>query len=222
MADWEGWTMPNKKQLSKVVHVFCEGDTEYHYFNVLKRIEHLGFSLKPVDVCGGGYSKMLDAIKKSSPFGVLARVVLLDFDRYVSIISERAVFDEIVNYINSQNKKGIATFFIVSNPDFDDFVLLHDLKYSFSNKTTILKNNGYKSINELKADDNVFLKFNSDPKNYNNALNRINPRHILDNIFKYDKTNVLFKNTILVNINNQSIKSSNVIDLFEIINCLRQ
>lgn len=212
--------MPSFQRLSKIVHVFCEGDTEYHYFDLYKQMTHLGFSLKPVDVHGGGYSNMLDKIKKSSPFGILARVVLLDFDRYLSISSEKIVFDKLVEYMNNQNKKGMPFFFIVSNPDFDDFVLLHDMNYNFNNKQTVLNTNGYQTINDLKGDKNVYKNFNKGNKKYQNALTGFNPRHVVDNDFKYDKTKIVFRNHIITNMSNQNIRTSNIIDLFRVIACL--
>lgn len=35
--------------------VFCEGDTEYHYIDEMRRQERLSITLKPVNMKGGGY-----------------------------------------------------------------------------------------------------------------------------------------------------------------------
>lgn len=51
--------MANKSRpLQRVLYLFCEGDTEFHYFTGFKTSNRFSFMIKPVDVKGGGYAKM--------------------------------------------------------------------------------------------------------------------------------------------------------------------
>lgn len=206
--------------LKKTLLVFCEGQTEFNYYNHYKNNKKFSFKFKPVDVTGGGYRNMLDSIKKSGNQGIMAKVVLLDLDRFLSIHSEQFVFKELCDYINSQNVKGSPVILIMSNPDFDEFILLHNVNYS-GNRKLFLPTIGYNDISDLKSDENVYNKFNKgNNPNVQNALRRLNLNSFVRNEISYIKTKFNLRNKLNINFNNTIVKTSNVNDLYDLINTL--
>lgn len=210
----------NSLFLKRTLLVFCEGQTEFNYYNYFKNNKKFSFKFKPVDVCGGGYKNMLDSIKKSGSQGIMAKVVLLDLDRFLSIPSEQKVFNDICNYISSQNIKGSPIILIMSSPDFDEFILLHNLNYS-GNRKAFLHTVGYSNISDLKSDKKVFNKFNNGNKsNVQNALQRLNPNSFVKNKLKYIKTKFALKCELVIFPNNSTIKTSNITDLYSLVDLL--
>lgn len=121
------------------ISVICEGETEYNYLSGLKKKTDTILKIKPVDAHGGGYKKILKEIKKISPIGVVARFAVIDFDRYILENKEDEYFEELLHYCRNECKKNNPTFLIVSNPDFDYFVLKHDIKYKGQDKKKLYK-----------------------------------------------------------------------------------
>ncbi len=63
--------MPRKKcQVKKCIKLLVEGNIEKNYFNGLKNSKNLYFSIKTVDMHGGGYSNFLRVLKKRKQFGL--------------------------------------------------------------------------------------------------------------------------------------------------------
>lgn len=206
----------NKLTLKKTLLVLCEGQTEYNYYDHYRKNKSFSFSFRPVDVAGGGYTKMLKAIKQSSPQGVIARFILLDMDRYFSHQDEQQVLGQIISYIQIQNKNGNPIFLVLSNPDFDEFVLLHDRLYT-GNKNTYLPTVNYQSINDLKSDEKVYEKFNTKGRSYQIALQRLNPATPVKNAFTFTKANYSINNTLSIFPNNFVVRTSNISDLYSVV-----
>ena len=47
-----------QRSLRKIFTIYCEGDTEYHYINHMRKNQGVELSLKPINMKGGGYLKM--------------------------------------------------------------------------------------------------------------------------------------------------------------------
>ena len=208
------------RPICKPVLLLCEGQTEYHYFKAFKQNSKLQISFELVDVSGGGYPKMFEKIKSSSGIGYLVRAVFLDLDRYHAFSEEKAVFEKIVAYCNSQNARGLPIILITSLPDFDEFLFLHDMNYKGSRN--YLKTIGYSSIAELKADDKVFAKFNNPKLNrsYENALGRLNSNSPILNKIAYKKSSFTATNSIIESKNNYHVHTSNVADFYHLVSLL--
>jgi hypothetical protein len=127
-------TKSDTKTRKNNISVVCEGETEYNYLIGLKKRTSAILKIKPVDAHGGGYKKILNEIKKISPIGVVARFALIDFDRYISVNKEDEYFEQLLSYCRNECKKNNPTFLVVSNPNFDYFVLKHDKKYRGQDK----------------------------------------------------------------------------------------
>ena len=204
------------KVLTKKILLLCEGDTEQHYYNGLRQNKTLKVTIKPINVGGGGYKEMLKAIKENSGFGYFARIVVLDLDRYHTITTEKAEFTNIIQYVGSQNRRQLPVLLIASNPDFDEFVLLHDATYN--GNRSMLNSMGYKSIDELKADEFVYQKFNNGKnRDVSNALTKFNTNRPLFNDFKLTNKATTLINSLIVNGACFHIKTSNIEDFYRLL-----
>ena len=51
------------RQPQKIFKVFCEGGTEHHYIDELRRQKKLSITLKLVNMEGGGYRNFLEQVR---------------------------------------------------------------------------------------------------------------------------------------------------------------
>ena len=110
----------------KIFKVFCEGDTEYHYFDEMKRQKKLSIALKPVNMKGGGYGNFLEQIKIDGATNCLAKFIIIDGDRAVADDTEKKKLQELLEYCILQNRnERIPHFPIVDYPDFEYIACLH-------------------------------------------------------------------------------------------------
>lgn len=206
-----------RARLHKPLIIFCEGQTEFHYMDGYRKHHRFSFAIKMVDVKGGGYKKMRMKIIQSFADGVLARVVLLDLDRYHRDVAEQEELKRIIQLIHNQNKRGSPVLLVLSNPDFDDFIFLHDPAFSTLSKEKFIKAVGYSSVNELKADENLFETFNRTPRSMEVALTRLNPNCVAKNAFAYKPREFLLTNVLEIQWSNSRCRTSNIGDLFRLI-----
>lgn len=202
------------------ITVICEGDTEYNYLTGLKKHINSTLNIVPTNANGGDYLKVLKKLKQTSAIGTVARFVLVDFDRYVTIANEDKNFQKLLEYCRNEQKKGNPTFLVTSNPDFDIFVLKHNAKYKNQDKLTFLKDNyKYKTIEEFKNDNKIFERFNLNSNEYLNISSSFNPNElIVSNKYVFDSNKYTFKKmSIIFNKENVTYKLSNIFDLFKIL-----
>ncbi len=81
--------MSRKVREIKKFKIFCEGDTEYHYIDEMRRQWKLSIALKLVNMKGGGYSSFLECIKIDGNTNCLAKFIIIDADRAVVEEGER-------------------------------------------------------------------------------------------------------------------------------------
>ena len=201
------------------ISVVCEGETEYNYLNGLKKRTSAILNIKPVDAHGGGYKKILNEIKKISPIGVVARFALIDFDRYISVNKEDEYFEQLLSYCRNECKKNNPTFLVVSNPDFDYFVLKHDKKYRGQDKKIYINNNYVMTLDEFKVDQNIFEKFNKNSDELARLMTINNSmKCIVSNEYSFSKDKFTFsKMKIKFNKDNMIYKEVNFIDLYQLL-----
>lgn len=148
--------------------VFCEGDTEYNYIDEMRRQKRLSIALKPVNMKGGGYRNFLEQVKTDGTTNCLAKFIIIDGDRAVAEDGEKKNLRELLEYCILQNQSGrIPHFLIVNYPDFEYIACLHTLKYKGQNVAYyIVKELGYKSVDEFKADKKVYNVLNTNGNSY--------------------------------------------------------
>lgn len=202
------------------ITVICEGDTEYNYLTGLKIHINSKLNLIPTNANGGDYSKVLKKLKQTSAIGTVARFVLADFDRYVTIANEDKNFQKLLEYCRNEQKKGNPTFLVTSNPDFDIFVLKHNAKYKNQDKLTFLKDNyKYKTIEAFKHDEKIFERFNPNLNEYLNVSYSFNLNElIISNKYEFDSNKFTFrKMSIIFKEENSIYRLTNIFELFKIL-----
>ena len=199
------------------VAIVCEGDTEYNYFTGFKGKCESILNIRCVPSDTGNYSTVLDVLKKVSPYEVVARFVLIDFDRYLTIEGEKPNFVKLLNYCNNENKKGNSTFLIVSSPDFDHFVLAHKTDFKWKNKSDFVKKCNYKGLADFKNDTKIFNKFNPNGDEYKETIKKLNRNYPIKNEIVFTKKYTFINPKVLFNEENVDIKTTNVEDLFDIL-----
>lgn len=191
-----------KRETKKNFKIFCEGDTEYNYFDKMRHQKKLSIALKPVNMRGGGYSNFLEQVKTDGTTNCLAKFIIIDGDRAVMEEGERKKLRELLDYCILQNQSGkIPHFLIVDFPDFEYIACLHTSKYKGQNVSQyIIKELGYKSVDEFKADEKVYNILNTNGNSYN----------LMQSLLK--KGNCFVRNHYLIRKKQYEIKVSTLYD----------
>lgn len=208
------------RETQKNFKVFCEGDTEYNYIDEMRRQKRLSITIKPVNMKGGGYSNFLEKIKTDGTTNCLTKFIIIDGDRAVEEDSEKKNLRELVEYCMLQNRNGrIPHFLIVNFPDFEYIACLHSPKYKGQNVAQyIVKELGYKSVEEFKADKNVYHVLNTNGNSNDLMLSslRIENCFIINN-YSVNKRLYEIKISTIYNWENLGRKASNINEFFEVI-----
>ncbi len=95
-------------------------------------------------------------------------------------MNEDKNFEKLLNYCKNEQEKGNPTFLVVSNPDFDIFVLKHNEKYKNQDKLHFLKvNYNYKNLASFKNDSKIFEKFNPSLDRYKKVSSSALPENLI-------------------------------------------
>lgn len=175
-----------QRKLTLTFRIFCEGDTEFNYFNALRKLTE-SVKIIPVNMEGGGYKEYLKKIKKDSPQNRVATFIIIDCDRARDISEEKAALITLIDYCKRQNEKSVSPYILIlNNPDFEYIACLHDSKYKGGNtKQHIIKTFGFNNIDEFKSQTNIYDFLNKDSRNYLNMLEKLsrNDKKFIKNIF---------------------------------------
>ena len=209
-----------KRELIKKYIVFCEGDTEYNYFDAIQKKQNTKLILKPINMQGGGYSNFLTEIKKQADNNCLAKFVIIDYDRVIKHPGELTHLKKLVEYcqIQNQNRK-IPHFLIIDNPDFEYVACLHIPGFHDQDTTRYIEDSlGFKNIENFKKKKEIFAYLNSESNSYKNMLTRLRSKKIIINHYKINKAgfDIIIEKTDVI-WDNESQKGSNINELFEII-----
>ena len=134
----------------------------------MRRHKRLSITLKPVNMKGGGYSNFLEQVKTDGTTNCLAKFIIIDGDRAMEEDGEKKNLRELLEYCILQNRSGrIPHFLIVDYPDFEYVACLHTPRYKGQNVAQyIIKELGYKSVDEFKADKKVYNVLNTNGNSY--------------------------------------------------------
>lgn len=205
----------------KIFKVFCEGDTEHNYIDEMKRQRKLSIAIKPVNMKGGGYINFLDQLKTDSNSNSLAKFIIVDGDLVLKDEGEKKNFKELFNYCMLKNKSGrIPHFLIVNFPDFEYLACLHTPQYKNQNTPQyIIKNMGYQSLDEFKADKKVYSVLNTNENSYEIMLAALpKKRCLIENVYKINKTQYEIAINSKCDWEKLGLRGSNIHELFEILN----
>lgn len=212
-----------KREIRKSFKVFCEGDTEYNYIDEMRRQKKLSIALKAVNMKGGGYSNFLEQIKTDGTVNCLAKFIIIDGDRAVADAGEKKNLRELLEYCCIQNQsERIPHFLIINHPDFEYIACLHTPGYKGQNAAQyIIKDLGYKSIEDFKSDQKVYNFLNSRGNSEGIMLSSLKgkARFIINN-YSVSKTQYEIKiSSTADDWTRLEQKGSNINEFFEVIHC---
>lgn len=209
------------RSTKKIFKVFCEGDTEYHYFDAFRRDKRLCLKLDPIDMNGGGYASFLSEVRKSGNTNCLAKFIIIDGDKAIVNDTELENLKKLVNYCSIQNDNNkIPHILILNCPDFEYVACLHSSKYSGQDTKRFIETvYKYKSVNDFKADDKVYSFLNSNDRSYRVMLNAISKTDVVVfNDYEIKKSSYTIKiKDINTDYTNLVKRGSNIFDFFDII-----
>ena len=177
--------------------------------------------LYPINIHGGGYSNFLCQIKKESQTNYLAKFIIVDADRIVSVPGEKENFLKLLEYCRIQNDKGNTPLFVIAdNPDFEYVACLHDADYKGQDtKSYIVKTWGYKDLNAFKNDTEVYEFLNTGKKSFENLIGIIRKQDkLVKNQYEIKKKtfDISIKSTIFDQ-DMLGLRTSNIEEFFDVI-----
>lgn len=210
-----------QRVLKKRYAIFCEGDTEYNYTEKMRKKQGVELVLKPINMHGGGYSNFLRQIKKESQTNYLAKFIIVDADRIVSVPGEKENFLRLLEYCRIQNDKGNTPLFVIAdNPDFEHVACLHDTDYKGQDtKGYIVKTWGYKNLDAFKNDTEVYEFLNTGKRSFEVLLGILRRQDkLVKNLYEIKKKtfDIRIRSTVF----NQDMldqRVSNIEEFFDVI-----
>lgn len=208
-----------KRELRKKFIVFCEGDTEFHYIDHMRKNQGVEISLQVVNMKGGGYRNFLNEIRTKANTNCLAKFIIVDADRIHSDPGEKTGFMELLVYCELQNKKrSVPHFLIVNNPNFEYIACLHILAYKGQKTAAYIQDQlGFKNVAQFKNKEDIYAYLNRNNNSYQIMLDRIqeSPK-VVKNRYKVKKKtfDIEIKKTEL---NLEAQRGSNLEEFFDVI-----
>ena len=206
------------REIKKVFKIFCEGDSEYNYFDSMKRERKLSLAIKLVNMKGGGYGNFLEKIREDGNTNCLAKFIIIDGDRAFADEAEKAKLKEMLDYCMLQNKNNrIAHIVIVNFPNFEYVACLHTMKYQGQNdEQYITRELKYKDLADFKADSQLYNVLNSKGNSCDLMIQKINQStKLIENDISVNRSNYEIKVKTVCNWNNLGKKGTNINDFFE-------
>lgn len=205
----------------KIFKVFCEGSTEYHYIDEMRRQKNLSITVKLTNMEGGGYSRFLEQVEIDGTTNCLAKFIIIDGDRTVKEEGEKKNLQKLIDFCILQNKYGkIPHFLIVTYPDFEYIACLHTPKYKGQNAAQYLvKELGYQSVDAFKADTKVYHVLNTNGNSYEQMLLLLKKenRFIMNEYTIKERQYEISVSATTYNWENLGRKGSNINEFFDVI-----
>lgn len=208
------------RETQKIFKVFCEGSTEHHYIDEMRRQKKLTITLKLVNMEGGGYRNFLEQVKTDGTTNCLAKFIIIDGDRAIAEEGEKKNLRELLDYCILQNKTGrIPHFLIVNCPDFEYIACLHTPKYKGQNVAQyLIKELGYKSVEAFKANAKVYHALNTNGNSYEHMISLLKKENCFV-VNKYSINKKLYEIKVSTTCDWEKLgrKSSNINEFFEVV-----
>lgn len=211
-----------KRVVDKVFKIFCEGDTEHNYFDYIRKNKKVSLTIRPINMKGGGYANFLDQIERDANSNCLAKFIVIDGDRALSIPSEQEKLRELIDFCKIQNSsRRIPHILIIDYPDFEYVACLHTYAFKGQNVEQYIKKElGYKDIDSFKADDKVFkVLVESGKGSVEQLLKSINHNvAIVKNVFSINKSQYEISVESKIEMNNIGKRGTNFDDFYKVLN----
>ncbi|MBE5881029.1 MAG: RloB domain-containing protein [Lachnospiraceae bacterium] len=179
------------RQPEKTLKVFCEGETEFNYFEYIRKNKKVSLTIRPVDMKGGGYGSFLQMLQEDANSNCMAKIIVVDGDRALSVPGEEIKLKQLAEFCKVQNSsKRTPHILIVNYPDFEYVACLHRDTYKGQDALIYIKKVlGYQDVEDFKADADVFRVLTAKGGSIEKLRNSTNPNtKIVENRMKYNKT----------------------------------
>lgn len=210
-----------KRVVEKVFKVFCEGDTEHNYFEYIRKNRKVSLTIRPINMKGGGYANFLDQIERDANSNCLAKFIVIDGDRTLSVPGEQDALKRIIDYCKIQNSsKRIPHILIIDYPDFEYVACLHTYAYKGQNVEQYIKRElGYRDIDAFKADDKVFkVLVESGKGSIEQLIKSVNhATAIVNNNFSINKSKYEISVESTINMSNIGKRGTNFDDFYRVL-----
>lgn len=210
-----------KRKVDKVFKIFCEGDTEYNYFEYIRKNKKVSLAIRPINMGGGGYASFLNQLEQDPNSNCLAKFIVIDGDRALSVPGEREALNKIIDFCEKQNSsKRIPHILIIDYPDFEYVACLHTYAFKGRNVEQYIKRElGYRDIDEFKADDKVFKVLAESGKgSVEQLLKSINHNTVIvENKFSIHKSQFEISVESKFHMSNLGKKGTNFDDFFKVL-----
>lgn len=210
-----------ERKIKRNFKVFCEGDSEYHYIDEMRRQLNLSIAIKPVNMKGGGYSNFLHSLQTDGTANCLVKFIIIDGDKAAKEQSEMKNLQELINYCILQNdSKRIPHVLIINFPDFEYIACLHTPQYKGQNtEQYIVKELGYNCLDDFKADSKIYNVLNTNGNSKELMLHALQGKKtFVTNTYKVNKKAYEMTINTVYDWNIFEHRNSNMKDYFEIIN----
>lgn len=170
------------RSLSKKYTVYCEGKTEGRYIDGLRRWlaaekPDVQVRVEPVDVGGGGYREFEKLLRREPDSNCVGRIVMLDYDRYLTQPEEREAFSRLVRLSQESADKRVPVVLVVSNERFEYALCCHDPEYHDEDPGRFLVRAwSYRSAEEIKSDGGIWDKAHFGERGHDVALGHLSAR----------------------------------------------
>lgn len=208
------------RKIEKLFKVFCEGDTEYNYIEQMRKVLKFKIKVKPINMGGGGYSNFLNELRTDANSNCLVKFIIIDGDKAAWEESEKKNLRELVEYCVIQNKsERIPHILILNHPDFEYVSCLHTPNYKGQSVGRYIeKELGYKSVDDFKADKNIYKVLNSNGNSADLMIKKLNKQNcFICNDYSVNKQLFIIKVNTKCNWDNLGRNSSNINEFFEIL-----
>lgn len=213
-----------KRGLDKVFKIFCEGDTEHNYFEYIRKNKKVSLAIRPINMKGGGYASFLEQIEGDANSNCLAKFIVIDGDRAVTVQGEQEALIKIINYCKIQNSsKRIPHVLIIDFPDFEYVACLHTFAFKGQNVEQYIKRElGYQDIDDFKADDKVFkVLVESGKGSIEQLLSSINSNTaVVNNMFTVNRSQYEISVDTKIELDNLGKRGTNFDDFYKVLNDL--
>lgn len=179
-----------ERRTEKTIKIFCEGDTEYNYFEYMRKNKKVSLAIRPVNMKGGGYSNFLQKLQEDANSNCMAKVIVIDGDRALSVPEEDGQLKQLVEFCNLQNEsQRIPHILIVDFPDFEYVACLHSDTYHGQNVEGYIKKEfGYRDIDDFKSDEKVYKVLAEEKGSIEHLCSAVNQNtRLIENEIEYKK-----------------------------------
>lgn len=191
----------------------------------MRRQRNLSIAIKPVNMKGGGYSNFLHDLQTDGTANCLAKFIIIDGDKAAKEQGEMKNLQELINYCILQNNcKRIPHVLIINFPDFEYIACLHMPRYKGQDtEQYILKELGYKSLEDFKADSKIYQVLNTNGNSNELMLQALQGKKtFVANTYKVNKKTYEMTINTIYDWNIFEHRNSNIKDYFEIINAFNE